>query len=320
FTSSSRLDSSLNLVFFGSDEFSIAHLTKLNDLKSKLPNTIDSLHVAVRKPKPSGQGLRFIREVPLSFVARDLGLELHEVETSEDFKKLEQLKFDLAIAVSYGKLIPGKFLSSLPYGGINVHPSLLPNYKGPAPLQWAILNSEHSTGVSIQTLHPTKFDQGQILWQSNRFKIDPKETMISLRQKLASVGSAALEEMCLKLSKLDNPDDYSKEFPPVKSEYSSLKTAPKITTDIARIDWINDDAVRIDRVFRGLCKPLFTFKSVPKRRNKGIVRRRVLLNNISIGDDFTTGRRIPGEYFIHNGDLHVQTVKGTIKVKSVKIE
>lgn len=165
----------LRIAFCGSDLFSIYSFNALLDYAARAPAHIESIDLITRRPKPAGRGRKTVASTPiltdaLPAVVAARGAEYvrtHTPETAAEFLEIQvQRQFDLVIAVSYGKLIPHQFLAALPHGGLNVHPSLLPKYSGASPLHMALLNRDTYTGVTVQTLHPTKFDRGDILYQS----------------------------------------------------------------------------------------------------------------------------------------------------------
>ncbi|KAK4958663.1 Methionyl-tRNA formyltransferase [Elasticomyces elasticus] len=105
-----------------------------------------------------------LRPVPIKSVAQSLSIPLHQIDTFTSWTPPTPI--NLIIAVSFGRLVPPRLLSAAEYGGLNVHPSLLPDLRGPAPLQWTLLHRMTHTGVTLQTLHPQHFDQGTILAQT----------------------------------------------------------------------------------------------------------------------------------------------------------
>ncbi|KAL8909729.1 MAG: hypothetical protein Q9207_000038 [Kuettlingeria erythrocarpa] len=152
-------------------------------------------------------------QVPIAPVARNLGLPLHQIDTFTKWTPPtpSQGPFNLIVAVSFGLLVPPRILSVARYGGLNVHPSLLPEYipysiisedptatdrarfRGPAPLHHTLLRSRTRTGVTLQTLHPTKFDGGIIIEQTPFPGIEHgTETVEELRDLLAPMGAQTL--------------------------------------------------------------------------------------------------------------------------------
>lgn len=130
--------------------------------------------------------------------------------------------------VAYGLIIPKRIIELFPKGIINLHPSLLPKYRGPAPIQWAILNGEEETGVSIIYL-TEELDAGDIILQK-KVKVLPEDTTETLSKRLSIIGAEALEE-AIRLIEMDNVD-------PIPQEVLGLPTyAPKIEPEMGEIDW-----------------------------------------------------------------------------------
>ncbi|KAK0106994.1 Methionyl-tRNA formyltransferase [Cadophora gregata] len=175
----------LRILFCGSDEFSIASLRAIHAEHKRDPDLIKSIDVLCRPGKPVGRSLKQIREVPIKAVAQDLGLPLHERDTFTgwDLPKPNDESINLIIAVSFGLFVPRRILKAAEYGGLNVHPSLLPNYRGPAPLQHMIMRREKTGGVTLQTLDDESFDHGKILAQ----EVFPLEQTAMTYQKLLEI-------------------------------------------------------------------------------------------------------------------------------------
>ncbi|PNS14075.1 methionyl-tRNA formyltransferase [Sphaceloma murrayae] len=153
----------LRILFCGSDEFSIYSLYALY----KLPSTIvKSIDVVCKTPRRTGRGLKNLTSPLIAEAATAISLPLHQISTFTSWAPPRPI--DLIIAVSFGLLIPPRILSLARYGGLNVHPSFLPDLYGPAPIHWAMLHRDQHTGVTVQTLHPREFDQGHIVAQSER--------------------------------------------------------------------------------------------------------------------------------------------------------
>ncbi|KAL2874319.1 Methionyl-tRNA formyltransferase [Colletotrichum sp. CLE4] len=163
-TGAGRVSDPLRILFCGSDDFSCAALTALTVERKQNPRLIESLEVVVRPSKPSGRGMKNVREVPLKTLAQQLKLPIHVRDT---FTKWQPPKdFNLIIAVSFGLFVPPRLLKMAKYGGLNVHPSLLPDFRGPAPLQHTLLQGRTHTGITLQTLDHRNFDHGDILAQT----------------------------------------------------------------------------------------------------------------------------------------------------------
>lgn len=182
-------DDKLRILFCGTDEFSIESLKALHD-ESQKTKQIKSIDVLTKKDKPIGRGSKRIYAAPIKQTAIDLKLPLHQVDT---FTGWSPPDINLIIAVSFGLLIPLRILNASKYAGLNVHPSLLPDLRGAAPTQWAIILGRQQTGVSLQTLHPTKFDEGLVLAQTpGPVPIDDQITESALADRLAPLGAELL--------------------------------------------------------------------------------------------------------------------------------
>ncbi|EAL88547.2 methionyl-tRNA formyltransferase family protein, putative [Aspergillus fumigatus A1163] len=147
----------LRILFCGADEFSIASLKALHEEHVRRPDRISSIDVVCRPGKRVGR-------VPIKAVATELSLPIHEIDTFKGWA-VEYSPRRL-VAVSFGLFVPPRILNAAKYGGLNVHPSLLPDFRGPAPLHHTLLAGRTKTGVTLQTLHVKHFDHGVILQQT----------------------------------------------------------------------------------------------------------------------------------------------------------
>ncbi|HSX19179.1 MAG TPA: methionyl-tRNA formyltransferase [Candidatus Saccharimonadales bacterium] len=172
----------MKIAFFGTPTFAQIVLEKLIASQYK-PELVITAHDA-----KAGRG-RQIKSSPVKQSAEKNNIE---VITPTNLKDVNNLDFELAILVAYGKILPQNILDIPKYGFINVHPSLLPKYRGPSPIQSAILNGERTTGVSIMLLDQ-EVDHGPVLSQKE-IEIEKSDTHDSLAQKLANVGADLLLE------------------------------------------------------------------------------------------------------------------------------
>jgi methionyl-tRNA formyltransferase len=225
----------LRILFCGADEFSIASLKALHQEHITSPEFIKSINIVCKAGKPHGRGLKKIRHVPIVAAAKELSLPLHQIDTFTGWNCPtpggEQI--NIIIAVSFGLKVPPRILNGAKYGGVNVHPSLLPDFRGAAPIQHALLSRCTTTGITLQTLHPHRFDQGRILLQTpspgftipNPQSITPSE----LTALLAPQGAALL------VQGLRNGLFLTSDF--TKNETLLERPAPKITQEDSRIKW-----------------------------------------------------------------------------------
>lgn len=181
----------MKILFFGTPKFSEIILEGL------LREGFEVVGVVCQTDKPAGRGNKMVSPHMVSF-AKELNLPVYQFEKlSLSFEEIKKIDFDLAVTASYGKFIPKMFLDVYPC--INVHPSMLPKYRGSTPIQTALLNGDKSTGVSI--MHTgVGMDNGDI-YEQTEVEILPEEDYISLSEKLANVG---LKLLCETLKKIEN--------------------------------------------------------------------------------------------------------------------
>ncbi|KAI0146949.1 hypothetical protein GGR57DRAFT_478146 [Xylariaceae sp. FL1272] len=155
----------LRILFCGSDEFSCASLKAVYDEHVENKDLIERIDVVVRPGKPTGRGRKEIREPLLKGLATELGLNIFERDTFTGWNMPDGI--NLIIAVSFGLFVPPRLLQAAKYGGLNLHPSLLPDLRGPAPLHHTLLQGRKVAGVTLQTLDDKAYDHGVILDQTH---------------------------------------------------------------------------------------------------------------------------------------------------------
>jgi len=170
----------------------------------------------------------------------------------QNLPALPTLQANLAIAVSFGQFISPHVIHGLEHGGINLHPSLLPRYRGPAPIHRALLHGDSKTGVSVQTLDTEQFDHGRILAQ-REVAIEENEDMASLHDRLAQRGAELLVE-CLEDGLRGSV------HPPYKASY-----AQKVTKADMQVDFAKHTAREILRKARAF-PSLWTWSIEPAQR------------------------------------------------------
>ena len=233
----------LRILFCGADDFSIYSLRALHKLQQTRADKIASIDVVCRPGKRYGRGLKLIRELPIKHAATELDLTLHEVDTFQGWTPPSPV--DLIVTVSFGLLVPARLINGAQYGGLNVHPSLLPQLRGPAPIQHALLRGFQRSGVSLQTMHPTRFDHGLVLDQIEA-EIPPDSQYKDIVKLLGPLGAQML-------AKGVESGIFVPPLQGMSNNGSQVETshAPKITPEDRHIDWTtwsaNDIIVR-DRV------------------------------------------------------------------------
>jgi len=251
---STRSSLPLRVLFCGSDEFSIASLRALNAEHKQNPGLVESIDVLCRPGKPIGRNLKHIREAPIKAVAQELDLPVHERDTFTGWQLPSPSgePINLIIAVSFGLFVPPRILKSAKYGGLNVHPSLLPKFRGPAPLQHTIIAGEKYTGVTLQTLDDKTFDHGIILDQTpfpgfplpSGHKCTYQELLDFVTPKAAEMLVQGVRN-CVFVPPLHDVG--------VSGRTGNLNHAPKITQKDRQIQWdIPNAAIDIARRYRAL--------------------------------------------------------------------
>ena len=180
---------SLDLIFCGTPQFAVPTLEKLVDAGFRV-------HLVVTQPdRPKGRGLELVSS-PVKQSAKKLNLPITQpdrIKTNDAFRaQLAALQPDAIIVVGYGRIIPQWMLDLPPLGNLNLHASLLPKYRGAAPIQWAIANGETVTGVTTMRID-AGLDTGDIL-QQHELAIAPNDTAETLAPRLAAIGADLMVE------------------------------------------------------------------------------------------------------------------------------
>ena len=184
------------ILFFGSDDFSLKSLEKLQELKQDSSSIVSAIDVVVPPDQRRSKNAK-PTPVPVKLFANENDMKIYEVPAGIGPLGLRRSgwqcpnNYDLGVVVSFGYFIPSETLNSLTCGAINVHPSLLPAYRGAAPIPWSILRGEHKTGVSVIEVHPRAFDAGDMLLQVEEDLFEDT-TESELRDHLAELGSNCL--------------------------------------------------------------------------------------------------------------------------------
>ena len=228
----------MRVVFFGTPEFAVPSLRAL------LGEGFDVLAVVTQPDRPQGRSRSRAVPPPVKVEAEAEAIPVLQPERPTDpafLGRLRELAPDVGVVVAYGHILKPELLRLPGRGMVNVHPSLLPELRGAAPVEWAIVNGVAKTGVSIIQLDEG-LDSGPVLLQIPH-TIEPDETGGELSAHLAEVGAQALVE-ALALWEQDA-------LRPVPQDHARATYAPKLTRALAQIRW-SDPAERIARLIRGL--------------------------------------------------------------------
>ncbi len=226
----------MRVVFMGTPDFSVPALEELAKV-----HQVEAVVTQQDKPKGRGHKMQF---TPVKEKAMELNIPVYQPEKVRNLEFVDVLKNinpDVIVVIAFGQILPKEILKIGKYGCINVHASLLPKYRGAAPIQWAVIDGEKMTGVT--TMHMAEgLDTGDII-DTSVIKLDEKETGGSLFDKLALEGGKLIIETLDKLEK-----GTAKRIPQdnEKSTY-----AAKITKELGKINF-SKSAVEIERLIRGL--------------------------------------------------------------------
>lgn len=221
------------LIFFGTEEFSSQSLQALLD------NGWNVVAVVTKPDAKAGRG-QALTAPKVAEIAAKAGIKiLQPVKVQETYDELKALQPTHGILVSYGKIIPASIIDLFPGGIINVHPSLLPKYRGPSPIEAPILNGDSKTGVSLMLLS-VGMDEGPVYYQKE-VALNGNETKPELYLKLSKVGSEILVEQ------LKNIID--KQLPPIPQDDSKATYTKLIRKEDGEIDW-GKPAARLEKEVR----------------------------------------------------------------------
>ncbi|MFH6769510.1 methionyl-tRNA formyltransferase [Gaetbulibacter aquiaggeris] len=288
----------LRIVFMGTPDFAVA------TLKALVENNYKVVGVITAPDKPAGRG-RKLNESAVKVYAESQNLTVLQPTNLKDLtflNDLKALKANLQIVVAF-RMLPKVVWQMPEYGTFNLHASLLPDYRGAAPINWAIMNGETETGVSTFFIDD-KIDTGEMILQES-VAIDSKENAGNLHDKLMDLGS----KLVLKTVALIEKGPV-KTTPQTDSE--AIKTAHKLDKENCRIDW-NDTLLNIYNKIRGLSPYPGAWCYLI---NKGdTVSVKILKSDYEIKDHtFSTGQIISA-----NQELKVATKKGFIIIKELQL-
>ena len=228
---------SFKIVFMGTPEFSVPTLDAL------IKNKFNIVRVYTQPPKKSKRGQK-INASPIEEFSKKNKINFRNpisLDSREEFEIFKELSPDLAVVVAYGQIIPKNFLGTTKFGFINIHASLLPKWRGAAPIQRAIMNGDTKTGVSIMRIEE-KLDGGPVL-SAKELDLDQTTTYGEIEKKLSELGASVLIES---LKKIKNGK--AKFVDQVHSEATYAKKIDKTET---KINW-NLDANEVIRHIHGL--------------------------------------------------------------------
>ena len=286
----------MRVVFWGTPEFAVESLKALLNSKHQV------VAVVTQPDKPKGRGKK-LTPPPVKAVAQEHGIPVLQPEkvksNKELYEELKRLKPDIFVVVAYGKILPKEIIELPKYKTVNVHASLLPEYRGAAPIHRAIMEGKEKTGVCIMEI-TEQLDAGDI-YKCVEIPISEEDDIISVHNKLAKAGADLLVDVLNKIEK--------GEITKTPQEDSKATYAKPIKKEEGRIDW--------NRSAREIFNQIRALKVWPKAfanfRDK-----QVKILEAEVLDETATGN--PGEVvqIIKGNGFVVQTGKGRILIKKLQ--
>ena len=227
----------MRILFMGTPDIAADSLAALLDAGHEV------CAVFTRRDKPVGRK-QILTAPPVKQLAQQHDIPVYQPRTLRDGSSdelIRQLAPDIIVVVAYGCIIPPQLLHTAKYGCINLHVSLLPKYRGSAPIQWAVLNGDAETGVSIMQLDEG-LDTGDVL-MVEPVAIDPEETSGELFDRVSAVGAKTLVDALAKIE--------TGQLTPVPQDHSKATLAPPLSKDTARFAF-TEDAAHIHNWVRGM--------------------------------------------------------------------
>ena len=292
----------MRLVFMGTPDFAKESLEAVYNAGYEI------LAVVTNPDRPKGRGMKMV-ESPVKEFAKEKNLKIYQPEkvkkNIEFIEEIKKLQPDVICVVAYGKILPKEILEIPKLGCINVHGSLLPKYRGAAPIQWAILNGDKETGITTMYMNEG-MDTGDMILKE-KVTIGEDETTGELWDRLSKIGG----ELLVKTLK-----EIEKGTAPREKQGDDFSIAPMLDKKMAKIDWENKSAIEIKNLVRGLNPIMGAYSFLNGKKIK--------FWNVAIA----TNKEMPAEG-LKNGTvilsnpkdgLFIKTKEGIIKVLEIQGE
>ena len=228
----------LNILFMGTPDFA------QESLKCLVEENYNIIGVVTNPDRPKGRGMKMIAS-PVKEYALEKGLDVYQPEkvknNTEFIEKIKELNPDIICVVAYGKILPKEILDIPKYGCVNVHASILPKYRGAAPIQWAVLNGDKVTGVTTMYMD-VGMDTGDTILVEE-INIGEDETTGELWDRLSKIGGNLL---------VKTVEQIEAGTAPRKKQAKDFTMAPMLNKEMSKIDWENKTAEEIHNLVRGL--------------------------------------------------------------------
>ncbi|KAI7908081.1 formyl transferase [Cokeromyces recurvatus] len=259
----------LRILFFGTDSFASTHLRALIKEKERQGSCIATIDLVCPPDRRTGRKLEKITPSETKEIAERNNIEIYHtpagIKTLNDWTLPNNKVYDLGIVVSFGYFIPPHIISSLNQGAINVHPSLLPKYRGAAPIQHTILYGDSEAGVTIQELDDKEFDAGRILAQERISLLSMNHdypVYSKLKETLAEIGSRLLIDTVCNL--------YERKQNAQKQDISQATKAPKVKKEWSELDFKNMSAWQAEQLNRAIGDQ-FPLRTTYHKKKKNLI-------------------------------------------------
>ena len=290
----------MKVIFFGTPDFAVASLKEIHESKV---HTVVGVVTAV--DKPAGRGKK-LRSSAVKNYANEHELHLLQPEnlkSNEFISHLQDLSADVYVVVAF-RMMPRSVWSIPKYGTFNLHASLLPQYRGAAPINWVIINDEKETGVTT-FLIDEKIDTGNVLL-NEKIKIEEEDNAGSLHDKLMIIG----KKLVIKTLNSIEEGDLNSIEQNIKN--LNLKTAPKLNKENTRINW-KKGAKEINSLIKGLSPYPSAWCQI--KLNDRLLNLKIFRSEI--GENLKLGA---GEVLMGKNELIVGSASGTLKLLDVQLE
>lgn len=296
----------MRLIFFGTPQIAADIFSQV------LRSNCNVVGVVSQLPKEAGRGKKK-RPSQVAELAKENNLPLFEPVSAKDpgfLSKIKNLKPDLIVVVAYGQILIQELLDIPPLGCINVHASLLPKYRGAAPMERALMNGESKTGVTIMKM-VRKMDAGDAII-TKEILLTEKTTLGDLQKEMAACGAKALLE-ALELYKKGEPKSFSQ-------DENQVTFADKITKEDRIIDWEKEPRALHNQIRALSPRPAaICFLSVGGAKKQLKVLESSVVDENSLDD--TEGKKLkPREILFYNGRFFIGALNGAVELKHVQLE
>jgi len=294
-----QLNKAIKIIFMGTGTFAVPVL----DLLNKNFNVISCF---TKVDKPAGRGKK-IKACEIKLKAEDFNLPICQplsYKNNTDWvNQLKELEPDLIVVTEYNLILPKKILDIPKYGALNIHPSLLPKWRGPSPIEYTLLNNDQETGVCIMKMDE-QMDHGPVLG-CKKIKIEKNDNAINLYEKLAFIGANLLIKVI--------PDFIENKIELIEQDHDKATFSKFITKEDGKIDWNKPAQEILNQIKAFICWPgSFTFLNLKGQKKLIKIVDAVVINQ----NDHKIGQIL----LTQNKELAIQCGQQALKINQLQLE